>query len=125
MVRGAISIICKTGVATLSLKITGLKDVIKQSVRVSTSFLCFSAIFVGGFSLAYLISPRFCHRFVGYLEEEAVKTYTLCLQEIDEGKLKMWCRMKAPEIAVEYWKLAVGVDFITPSFVWKLLLKEI
>ena len=65
-------------------------------------------MFVGGFSLAYLISPRFCHRFVGYLEEEAVKTYTHCLKEIDEGRLKMWCRMKAPEIAVEYWKLPVS-----------------
>ena len=27
-----------------------------------------------------MISPRFCHRFVGYLEEEAVKTYTHCLE---------------------------------------------
>jgi len=32
------------------------------------------------FWVAYMISPRFCHRFVGYLEEEAVKTYTLCLE---------------------------------------------
>ena len=32
------------------------------------------------FGISYLISPRFCHRFVGYLEEEAVKTYTKCLQ---------------------------------------------
>lgn len=37
-------------------------------------------IFVTLFSVAYLISPRFCHRFVGYLEEEAVKTYTHCLE---------------------------------------------
>lgn len=28
------------------------------------------------FFLCYLIAPRVCHRFVGYLEEEAVKTYT-------------------------------------------------
>nr|XP_039255749.1 alternative oxidase, mitochondrial-like isoform X1 [Styela clava] len=62
-------------------------------------------MFVPSFSIAYLISPAFCHRFVGYLEEEAVKTYTTCLQAIDEGELKMWCRMKAPEIAIEYWKL--------------------
>jgi threonyl-tRNA synthetase len=26
--------------------------------------------------LAYLVSPKFCHSLVGYLEEEAVKTYT-------------------------------------------------
>ena len=37
------------------------------------------------FFLAYLVSPRFCHRFVGYLEEEAVKTYTYCL-EVRESK---------------------------------------
>nr|QOZ05778.1 cmRNA-ATP5F1B-mutAOX [synthetic construct]QOZ05780.1 cmRNA-HBA1-mutAOX [synthetic construct]QOZ05782.1 cmRNA-minimal-mutAOX [synthetic construct] len=70
-----------------------------------TSIVVAQGIFVSGFSLAYLISPRFCHRFVGYLEEEAVKTYTHCLEELDSGNLKMWCRMKAPEIAVEYWKL--------------------
>ena len=40
----------------------------------------FIGFFVTMFSVAYLISPRFCHRFVGYLEEEAVKTYTKCLQ---------------------------------------------
>ena len=63
--------------------------------------------FVGLFSLAYIISPRFCHRFVGYFEEEAVKTYTSCLKDIDDGKLKLWSRMKAPEMAVQYWKLPV------------------
>lgn len=31
----------------------------------------------------YLISPKHCHAFVGYLEEEAVKTYTHCLADID------------------------------------------
>jgi len=68
----------------------------------------FAGVFVTGFSLAYMISPRFCHRFVGYLEEEAVKTYTHCLTAIDSGELKMWKRMKAPEIAIEYWKLPVS-----------------
>jgi len=29
--------------------------------------------------LAYVISSRFCSHFVGYLEEEAVFTYTKCL----------------------------------------------
>ncbi len=36
--------------------------------------------FVTMFWIAYAISPRFCHRFVGYLEEEAVSTYTHCLK---------------------------------------------
>jgi threonyl-tRNA synthetase len=37
--------------------------------------------------LMYFISPKFCHRFVGYLEEQAVHTYTVLLKNIDEGKL--------------------------------------
>ncbi|XP_070545667.1 uncharacterized protein [Ptychodera flava] len=61
--------------------------------------------FVTFFSLAYLISPRFCHRFVGYLEEEAVITYTKCLQDFDKGYLKVWQTAAAPEVAVKYWKL--------------------
>merc|ERR1719414_1832853 len=38
-------------------------------------------VFTLGFSLAYLVSTTFCHRFVGYLEEQAVVTYTHILQE--------------------------------------------
>ena len=30
--------------------------------------------------MAYFLSPRLCHKFVGYLEEEAVKTYTHCIE---------------------------------------------
>ena len=40
----------------------------------------FAGFFVTAFSISYLLSPKFCHRFVGYLEEEAVKTYTQCLK---------------------------------------------
>ena len=37
-------------------------------------------VFVTFFSLAYLLSPHYCHRFVGYLEEEAVVTYSKLLK---------------------------------------------
>lgn len=70
------------------------------------SVLVLQGIFVNLFFLAYLISPKFCHRFVGYLEEEAVKTYTFCLECIDNGKLPMWKNLAAPEIAKKYWRLA-------------------
>ncbi|KAL3837367.1 hypothetical protein ACJMK2_022730 [Sinanodonta woodiana] len=63
-------------------------------------------VFVTMFSAAYLISPRFCHRFVGYLEEEAVKTYTKCLEDIEHGKLDIWKVKPAPDVAVLYWNLA-------------------
>ncbi|XP_077996929.1 alternative oxidase, mitochondrial-like [Glandiceps talaboti] len=74
------------------------------------------AIFVSGFSVGYIISPRFCHRFVGYLEEEAVVTYSKCLQDFDRGYLKVWEKTTAPEVAIKYWNLppdAMMRDVIT------------
>jgi len=65
-------------------------------------------VFTGTFFLAYLTSPKFCHRLVGYLEEEAVKTYTHILEEIDAGRLPMWKNLPAPDIAVTYWQLPEG-----------------
>ncbi|KAJ5669693.1 Alternative oxidase [Penicillium macrosclerotiorum] len=62
-------------------------------------------VFFNGFFLSYLISPRICHRFVGYLEEEAVITYTRAIQEIEDGQLPAWEELKAPEIAVQYWQM--------------------
>jgi len=62
-------------------------------------------IFFNFFFMSYLISPRFCHRFVGYLEEEAVKTYTHLLKDIDSGKLPQWKDLPAPPIAKQYWKM--------------------
>ena len=54
---------------------------VQQDLLTCLSWLFYiSGVFVNLFFLAYLISPKFCHRFVGYLEEEAVKTYTHCLE---------------------------------------------
>ena len=44
-------------------------------------------IFMNLFFLTYMVYPKICHRFVGYLEEEAVKTYTDILNAIDDGRL--------------------------------------
>jgi hypothetical protein len=63
-------------------------------------------IFFNMFFISYLISPKTCHRFVGYLEEEAVKTYTALLQDIDDGHLKEWRTEVAPTIAKGYYKLS-------------------
>ncbi|CAM9114341.1 unnamed protein product [Discosporangium mesarthrocarpum] len=57
------------------------------------------------FFLTYLLSPKSCHRFVGYIEEEAVHTYTTLLEEIDNGKLPLFTSLPAPAIAKSYWGL--------------------
>lgn len=48
------------------------------------------AIFLTFFNVTYMCSPRWSHRFVGYLEEEAVHTYSKCIEALDEGRLPMW-----------------------------------
>ncbi len=61
------------------------------------------AIFVVLYLGMYILSSRVAHRFVGYLEEEAVVSYTHYLTEIDSGKID---NCPAPSIAKEYWGLS-------------------
>jgi ubiquinol oxidase len=54
------------------------------------------------YALLYMISPRTCHRIVGYMEEEAVVSYTQYLKEVESGQIE---NVPAPQIAIDYWKL--------------------
>lgn len=58
----------------------------------------------------YLMSPKYCHSFVGYLEEEAVKTYTAVLELIDAGKMP-GLHMTAPKAALDYYHLPADATF--------------
>lgn len=64
--------------------------------------LIVQGIFFNCFFLLYLISPKTAHRVVGYFEEEAVKSYSAYLYEIDNGSHS---NVPAPNIAIEYWNL--------------------
>jgi ubiquinol oxidase len=59
-------------------------------------------IFFNAFFLLYLISSKTAHRLVGYFEEEAIVSYTLYLEDIDNGSIS---NVPAPKIAIEYWNL--------------------
>jgi len=59
-------------------------------------------VFWNCYLLFYILSPTTAHRFVGYLEEEAVITYTHMLEDIDKGIIPL---TPAPRIAKNYWKL--------------------
>ena len=60
-------------------------------------------VFYCGFFGLYLISPRTAHRLVGYFEEEAIKSYTAYLEELEEGRAD---DVPAPKIARDYWQMA-------------------
>jgi len=74
-------------------------------------------VFYNLFFFSYMISPRTCHRFVGHLEEEAVLTYTRCIQEIESGRLPEWASMAAPTIAIDYWRLAPNAKLLDVIYV--------
>lgn len=59
-------------------------------------------IFFNLYFLSYLLSPRICHRIVGYLEEEAVVSYTQFLEMIEEGKFE---NTDIPDWTKDYWNL--------------------
>lgn len=67
-------------------------------------------VFFNSLFVAYLISPKIVHRFVGYLEEEAVHTYTRAIKEIEDGNVPKWSdpKFQIPEIAIQYWSMPEG-----------------
>lgn len=62
-------------------------------------------VFFNMFFVAYILFPRICHRFVGYLEEEAIVTYTRLIEDMEQGRLPEFSEMKAPDIATNYWHM--------------------
>ncbi|TKW41099.1 hypothetical protein SEVIR_1G291700v4 [Setaria viridis] len=64
--------------------------------------LAVQGVFFNAYFLGYLVSPKFAHRVVGYLEEEAIHSYTEFLKDIEAGKIE---NVPAPVIAIDYWQL--------------------
>ncbi|EHA8591781.1 putative Ubiquinol oxidase 1a, mitochondrial [Cocos nucifera] len=69
----------------------------ERALVIAVQGVFFNAYFVG-----YLLSPKFAHRVVGYLEEEAIHSYTEYLKDLDGGKIP---NVPAPAIAIDYWRL--------------------
>ncbi len=59
-------------------------------------------LFFTFYLILYLCSPYTAHRVVGYLEEEAIVSYSQYLKEVEEGRMP---NTAIPPIAHSYWKL--------------------
>ncbi|KAF5315070.1 hypothetical protein D9619_007299 [Psilocybe cf. subviscida] len=77
----------------------------KSSLFFRLLILGAQGVFYNLFFVSYMLSPKICHRFVGYLEEEAVRTYTKCIADLEAGKIPEWSTVPAPEISIDYWRL--------------------
>ncbi|XP_057976565.1 ubiquinol oxidase, mitochondrial-like [Malania oleifera] len=64
--------------------------------------LTVQGVFFNAFFVLYLLSPKLAHRIVGYLEEEAIHSYTEYLKDINSGAIE---NVEAPAIAIDYWRL--------------------
>ncbi|XP_049376738.1 ubiquinol oxidase 2, mitochondrial [Solanum stenotomum] len=77
-------------------------EVAKPNVYERALVFAVQGVFFNAYFAAYLISPKLAHRIVGYLEEEAVHSYTEFLKELDNGNIE---NVPAPAIAIDYWRL--------------------
>jgi len=84
----------------------------KPSLFLRGLILGAQGVFYNLFFLSYLISPRASHRFVGYLEEEAVLTYTRCIKDLEAGRIPEWTSEPAPDIAIDYWRLPADANLL-------------
>lgn len=64
--------------------------------------LAVQGVFFNAYFVLYLLSPKLAHRIVGYLEEEAIHSYTEYMKDLNEGKIE---NVPAPAIAIDYWRL--------------------
>ncbi|VVA27911.1 PREDICTED: ubiquinol oxidase [Prunus dulcis] len=77
-------------------------ELVKPAWHERLLVLAVQGVFFNAFFVLYALSPKVAHRVVGYLEEEAVHSYTEYLKDIENGKIE---NVKAPAIAIDYWRL--------------------
>ncbi|KAG1447249.1 hypothetical protein G6F56_009319 [Rhizopus delemar] len=75
---------------------------LKPSVWDRLMVLGAQGVFFNAYFMLYLVSPKTAHRMCGYLEEEAVISYTHFLNDIDQGIIKDG---PAPKVAIDYYNL--------------------
>ncbi|CAO0796199.1 unnamed protein product [Mucor circinelloides] len=77
-------------------------ECLKPSAFQRLMILGVQGVFFNAYFTLYLFSPKTAHRMCGYLEEEAVISYTHFLNDIDSGKLP---NGPAPQVAIDYYNL--------------------
>ena len=58
--------------------------------------------FMAFYFFMYIFFPKTSHRMIGYFEDEAVKSYTEYLDQVENGST---LNINAPELAIEYYGL--------------------
>ena len=60
-------------------------------------------VFMGYYLVLYIVSPKTAHKMIHYFEEEAVRSYTSYLEQIEAGEIE---DVPAPRLAIDYYDLS-------------------
>lgn len=77
-------------------------------IFIRISVIAAQLILVSVLTISYIAYPSAVHRFVGYLEETAVSTYSSVIKKMELPGTKLqqaWSNLDAPDIAKCYWNL--------------------
>jgi len=77
-------------------------DIAKPNWFERSLILLAQAIFWNYYFILYVVSPATAHKMIHYFEEEAVKSYTSYLEQIEAGKIE---DCPAPRLAIDYYDL--------------------
>ncbi|CAM6105971.1 unnamed protein product [Calypogeia fissa] len=84
------------------MHLMSLLEIVKPNWYERLLVVAVQGVFFNFYFLLYILSPRLAHRVTGYLEEEAIISYTTFLEGIDDGTVE---NVPAPAIAIDYWRL--------------------
>ena len=59
-------------------------------------------VFMAYYFVLYIVSPKTAHKMIHYFEEEAVRSYTSYLEQIEAGEID---NCPAPRLAIDYYDL--------------------
>ena len=77
-------------------------DIAKPNWFERSLILAAQAIFWNYYFILYVVSPATAHKMIHYFEEEAVKSYTSYLEQIEAGEIE---DCPAPRLAIDYYNL--------------------
>jgi ubiquinol oxidase len=77
-------------------------DIAKPNWFERSLILVAQLVFMTYYFILYIVSPRTAHKMIHYFEEEAVKSYTSYLEQIEAGAIE---DCPAPRLAIDYYDL--------------------
>ncbi len=77
-------------------------EIAKPNLLERSLVIAAQGVFMFFYTVMYICFPKTSHRMIGYFENEAVKSYTEYLEQVESGQV---INIPAPKIAIEYYNL--------------------